>query len=120
MLNTKNLIASPSLFSKFSPSLTISQSPTMNKRNSAGLITSVILNKYTKNTSESDKQSSSKKSVDVEKHEENFKENELTQSKIPVKQNKNNLILIDNILNKKLDNNSVNPLKKYSEKYYVS
>jgi predicted flavoprotein YhiN len=81
---SNNLIASPNLSSKFSPSVTISKSPTMNKRVlDVKSDSTSILNKYSKNPSTNDKKAIIDKIEDLKLK---------IQLKQPIKKNRINLI----------------------------
>jgi hypothetical protein len=85
---SNNLIASPNLSSKFSPSVTIGKSPTMNKRIlDIKSDSTSILNKYSKNPNTTDKKATEKNPVND--HSEDLKLN--VQLKQPVKKNRINL-----------------------------
>lgn len=80
---SNNLIASPNLSSKFSPSVTISKSPTMNKRVlDVKSDSTSILNKYSKNPSTNDKKAIIDKIEDLKLK---------IQLKQPIKKNRINL-----------------------------
>ena len=121
LLNPNKLIASPNLSSKFSPSVTIGKSPTMNKRSSEVLSStesSSILSKYTKNPNESSKLTMIKYAGGGGKAEEESKDStENSQFKQPVKKNRINLKNIEDIpTNKKVANNTNSVLVVESDK----
>lgn len=95
LLTPNKLIASPSLTSKFSPSVTISKSPTMTKRMSEVQTndSASILNKYSKNTTETSKQTLNKY-VSGKNEEESKEELHVKQ---PVKKNRINLKHIEDL-----------------------
>lgn len=102
---SNNLIASPNLSSKFSPSVTIGKSPTMNKRAlDIKSESSNILNKYSKNPV-----TTSQKPVEKEVEKEKIEESKSSiQLKQPVKKTRMNLKEIeDNTSTKRSDKNVI-------------